>query len=83
MGANSFCPEPEQSSSRISIVLQLCSDSDTQIKYFALFDGFKGNGCASFLQANLHELIVKSKDFPRSLERALVDGFEKAEAEWL
>lgn len=57
---------------RISIVLDLRNpklnssnpEGTKQVKYFALFDGHGGLGCAEFLRDNLHNFIAASEYFP-------------------
>ena len=52
---------------RISIVLDLKSQKvkHTQnVKFFAVFDGHGGLGCAEYLRDSLHNLIASSQYFP-------------------
>ena len=57
---------------RISIVLDLRNpkmnssnpEGSRFIKFFAIFDGHGGLGCAEFLRDNLHNYIASSASFP-------------------
>jgi len=50
--------------------------------YFGVFDGHGGSACADFLRDSLHHFIIKQSCFPYKPKKALVRGFEAAEAAW-
>lgn len=50
--------------------------------FFGVYDGHGGAGCADFLRDNLHQYVIKEPSFPSDPKKALVDGFNKAEADF-
>ena len=53
------------------------------ISYFGLFDGHGGSSCGNFLRDNLHNYIIKEKNFLENVEQSLINSFEKAENDFL
>ncbi|MCQ2818234.1 MAG: protein phosphatase 2C domain-containing protein [archaeon] len=47
--------------------------------FFGLYDGHGGDGCSDFLRDNLHNFIIGDPHFPSNPNKALVNGFIKAE----
>ena len=71
---------------RVSIILNLAKpenkktkNSWPKISFFGVFDGHGGVSCADFLRDNLHNFIVKDKNFPESPKIAIYNGFIEAE----
>ena len=54
--------------------------NENTIKFFGLFDGHGGKGCAEYLLANLHYLIAASSNFPYDIKVAIKDGCQQAES---
>ena len=53
------------------------------ISYFAIFDGHNGEHCAEFLRKNLLQYIYTNPNFPRNIEKAIKEGFIKADQDYL
>lgn len=51
--------------------------------FFGLYDGHGGNGCSDFLRDNLHKFIIGDGHFPKNPQKAIVNGFMKAEKTFL
>ena len=51
--------------------------------FFGLYDGHGGNGCADYLRDNLHNFIISEPHFPSNPQKALVNGFIKAEKNFI
>jgi serine/threonine protein phosphatase PrpC len=58
-------------------------DGSRFIKFFAIFDGHGGLGCAEFLRDNLHNYIASSPNFPSKLDQAIKEGCAEAENTWM
>ena len=54
-----------------------------QINYFGLFDGHGGDKWSEFLKSNLHTFIFTDPNFLQNPKKAIINGFEKAENEYL
>ncbi|CAG9334222.1 unnamed protein product [Blepharisma stoltei] len=50
--------------------------------FFGLYDGHGGHLCSNFLKENLHHFILDNHHFPLSPKKAIIHGFEKAEAKF-
>jgi len=50
---------------------------------FGVFDGHGGFKCAEFLRNNLHQFIIKNKNFPWNPQEALKEAFEEADKTFL
>ena len=53
------------------------------MSYFAIFDGHNGDHCAEFLRKNLLQYIYTNPNFPRNVEKAIKEGFNKADQDYL
>jgi protein phosphatase 2C family protein 2/3 len=51
--------------------------------YFGVYDGHMGKECCNFLRDNLHNFIIQDDSFPSDPAHALIQGFSKAEEEFL
>lgn len=51
--------------------------------YFAVFDGHGGNKCADYLKDNLHSFIINNQNFPNNPKKALQEGFELCENQFI
>lgn len=73
---------------RVSIIYNIVKpsgkgDADWPIcSYFGVFDGHGGAACADFLRDSLHHFVIKQSSFPVKPKKALIRGFEEAEAAW-
>lgn len=74
---------------RVSIVLNIQKPADKKCdrwpkcSFFAIFDGHGGHTCADFLRDNLHQFIVRDKDFPNNPRQAILNGFWQSEMYFL
>lgn len=74
---------------RVSIVLNIQKPADKKCdrwpkcSFFAIFDGHGGHTCADFLRDNLHQFIVRDKDFPNNPRQAIFNGFWQSEMYFL
>ena len=74
---------------RLSIVINIpcpssiSSDSWPHSSFFGIYDGHGGKACANYLKDNLHRFIFDSSHFPKKPKQALLEGFQKAEDEFL
>jgi len=75
---------------RVSIILNIVKPSNSTYKgewpncsFFGIYDGHGGSKCADFLKDKLHKFIIGNRNFPQDPERALREGFEEAELEFL
>ena len=53
------------------------------ISYFGIFDGHNGEHCAEFLRKNLLQYIYTNPNFPKNIEKAIKEGFIKADQDYL
>lgn len=60
--------------------------------FFGIYDGHGGATCADFLRENLHNYVknkihykkvFSNKNFPHNIEQAILNGFAKAEADFV
>ena len=49
------------------------------VSFFGIFDGHAGNKCAEYLKNNLHNFIIDSPHFPDSPIKAIQNGFQLCE----
>ena len=53
------------------------------ISFFGIFDGHNGDHCAEFLRKNLLQYIYTNPNFPKNIEKAIKEGFIKADQDYL
>ena len=53
------------------------------ISFFGIFDGHAGNKCAEYLKNNLHNYIFDSPHFPSSPIKAIHNGFQQCEKDFI
>ena len=53
------------------------------ISFFGIFDGHNGDHCADFLRKNLLQYIYTNPNFPKNIEKAIKEGFIKADQDYL
>lgn len=77
---------------RVSIIYNISKPSNfvetpnnpwPKCSFFGLYDGHGGNGCSDFLRDNLHKFIISEPHFPSNPQKALANGFMKAEKTFL
>ncbi|EAS02461.2 serine/threonine phosphatase 2C (macronuclear) [Tetrahymena thermophila SB210] len=75
---------------RVSIILNMVKPQEKShvadwpnISFFAIYDGHGGAQCADFLRDQLHFYIIKDEEFPKNPQRAIHNGFVKAEDAFL
>ena len=74
---------------RVSIILNITQPPRKnkeiwpKCSFFGVFDGHGGSACADFLRDNLHQYIVRTRFFPFQPKEAIIEGFERAEKEFL
>jgi protein phosphatase 2C family protein 2/3 len=51
--------------------------------FFGLYDGHGGKTCSNFLRDNLHSFIIQDNNFPSNPEQAILNGFQKAENQFI
>ncbi len=51
--------------------------------FFGLYDGHGGRGCCDYLRDNLHKFIINDINFPNNPQKSIVNGFIKAEKNFL
>jgi protein phosphatase 2C family protein 2/3 len=72
---------------RVSIILNIAKPTAhkgiwPKSSFFGIYDGHGGSKCADYLRDNLHNFIIKDKNFPENPVEALMNGFEMAEKEF-
>ena len=79
----------EHNEDRVMIMTRIQKPSDRKdekwppCSFFGLYDGHGGKTCSNFLRDNLHSYIIQDHNFPSNPERAILNGFEKAENQFL
>jgi protein phosphatase 2C family protein 2/3 len=74
---------------RVSIILNIMKPESKdcaqwpRCSFFGIFDGHGGSSCADFLRDRLHHFVVNEPSFPANPKEAIMQGFEKAESEWI
>lgn len=74
---------------RVSIIINIpCpagfnSEKWPRSSFYGIFDGHGGKLCANYLKDNLHNYIFKDENFPTRPKQALINGFLKAEENFL
>ena len=58
----------------------LAEATENSIKFFGVYDGHGGKGCAEYLLTNLHKFIAASSNFPYDIIEAIQDGCFEAES---
>ena len=53
------------------------------ISFFGIYDGHGGTACSDYLRDNLHQFIIKDPNFPLDPKKAILNGFEQAEREFM
>lgn len=56
---------------------------NSPFSFFGLYQGFNGNGCASYLRDNLHKFILNSKYFPNNIHKSIKEACIKADYEFI
>lgn len=51
--------------------------------FFGLYDGHGGKTCSNFLRDHLHSFIINDHNFPSNPEQAILNGFAKAETQFI
>ncbi len=59
------------------------SEEWPKCSFFGVYDGHGGSGCADFLRDHLHQFIIREPSFPSNPQDALINGFARAEKEFL
>ena len=54
-----------------------------KVSFFGIYDGHGGKTCAEYLRDNLHKYICENRNFPMEIEKAIKEGFEYAEKDFL
>ena len=74
---------------RVSIIINMTRPENytkkywPKISFFGIYDGHGGSKCADFLRDSLHKIIFSNEYFPENVEKAIKNGFLKAEDEFL
>lgn len=74
---------------RVSIILNIIKPNSFKGSYwptcsfFGIFDGHGGNKCADYLKDNLHNFIIKSPYFPKNPQKAITEGFNQCDDEYI
>ena len=74
---------------RVSIIINMTKPENytkkywPKISFFGIYDGHGGSKCADFLRDSLHKIIFSNEYFPENVEKAIKNGFLKAENEFL
>lgn len=74
---------------RVSIILNIVKPTSytgsfwPKCSFFGVYDGHGGPGCAEFLRDNLHHFVIKNENFPVNPKEAIIQGFKKAEYEFI
>ena len=74
---------------RVSIIINMTKPENYHKKYwpkisfFGIYDGHGGSKCADFLRDSLHKIIFSNENFPENVEKAIKNGFLKAENDFL
>ena len=70
---------------RVSIIINMTKPENytkkywPKISFFGIYDGHGGSKCADFLRDSLHKIIFSNEYFPENVEKAIKNGFLKAE----
>lgn len=79
----------EHNEDRVMIMTRVQKPSDRKeekwptCSFFGLYDGHGGKTCSNFLRDNLHSFIIQDHNFPQNPEQAILNGFGKAEAQFV
>lgn len=79
----------EHNEDRVMIMTRVQKPSDRKeekwptCSFFGLYDGHGGKVCSNFLRDNLHSFIIQDHNFPSNPEQAILNGFAKAEAQYI
>ncbi|KAL4506059.1 hypothetical protein ABPG72_013820 [Tetrahymena utriculariae] len=74
---------------RVSIILNIVrpnykkTENWPRCAFFGIYDGHGGAFCADFLRDHLHQYVISDENFPESPRQALINGFAKAEKEFI
>ena len=73
---------------RVSIILNIAKPQGfsgvwPKCSFFGIYDGHGGCNCSDFLRDQLHSYVVKDSNFPENPIKALMNGFEKAEKDFI
>ena len=74
---------------RVSIIINMTRPENytkkywPKISFFGIYDGHGGAKCADFLRDCLHKIIFSNEFFPENVEKAIKNGFLKAENDFL
>ena len=74
---------------RVSIIINIpcpagCNvDKWPRSSFYAIYDGHGGKMCANYLKESLHKFIFEHENFPSRPKDALLQGFLRAEQEFL
>lgn len=69
---------------RVSIIMNVSKPQTfngdwPKCSFFGLYDGHAGSLCSDFLRDNLHKYIFNDNNFPNNPQKAILNGFLKAE----
>jgi protein phosphatase 2C family protein 2/3 len=74
---------------RVAIILNIMKPPNIEYKeewpvcsFFGVYDGHGGTSCADYLRDNLHQFVIRDKNFPHNPKEALRKGFEQAERQF-
>ena len=81
---NIFNSPSSHNETRMSLVtgMKKFNSKDEEICLFAIYDGYNGNECSTFLRDNLHLYIGRDKAFPADIPVAIRQGLKTAEEEF-
>ncbi|EAR93523.2 serine/threonine phosphatase 2C (macronuclear) [Tetrahymena thermophila SB210] len=74
---------------RVSIILNIVrpnykkTENWPRCAFFGIYDGHGGAFCADFLRDHLHQYVISDENFPENPRQALINGFAKAEKEFI
>lgn len=69
--------------SKTNSFVETLSNPWPKCSFFGLYDGHGGSGCADYLRDNLHKFIISDSHFPLNPQKAIVNGFVKAEKDFI
>ena len=74
---------------RVAIILNILKPLNLEFEgtwpicsFFGVYDGHGGTECADFLRDNLHQLVIRDRNFPFNPIEALKCGFQEAERQF-
>ena len=73
---------------KVSIILKITKPKNfngvwPSTSFIGLYNGKYGQECCNFLRDKLHKIIIKNKNFPNDPKTAILEGFKKAENDFM